>query len=258
MRPGRFVALMYHEIEAPGHPPRESAPGYLRYVVREQEFSAQLATLQRLGLRGVSLTDALEAGREGNIVALTFDDGSATDRTIAAGLLGECGFGATFFVVPGFLGQRGYLSGADVRALSGAGFEIGSHSMEHRFLTTLSTEPLRQDLARSKGALEALCGRPVRALSCPGGRWNRRVAEAAAEAGYATVATSRPGVNDSTTDRLRMQRIVIRRETGEAAFGRRLQGQRLGGERLRETLLGGLRTVLGDANYHRLQQRWAR
>src|SRR4051812_17342126 len=101
---------MYHEIELPGRPTCRAEPGYLRYVVPEANFLVQLDHLRAEGVRGLSVGAAL-AGRPAGqrAVAITFDDGCETDLLVAAPLLRERGFGATFYVVPGFLGRPGFL-----------------------------------------------------------------------------------------------------------------------------------------------------
>jgi len=70
---------------------------------------------------------------------------------------------ATFFVVGLLAEQYPEL----VREISAQGHEIGSHSYEHRLLTTLSRSELRADLERSKKQLEDLTGKPVVGFRAP-------------------------------------------------------------------------------------------
>jgi peptidoglycan/xylan/chitin deacetylase (PgdA/CDA1 family) len=72
-------------------------------------------------------------------VLLTFDDGNRSDLTVAAPILLEHGFAATFFITEGlgFLtGDDGgeYLSWDEVAELHRLGFEVGNHSQHHRIL----------------------------------------------------------------------------------------------------------------------------
>jgi peptidoglycan/xylan/chitin deacetylase (PgdA/CDA1 family) len=254
MRADEFVILMYHELAAAGRPACESTPGYLRYVLTEEEFRVQLRALAEIGLKGVSLSAALATSSPAGSVVLTFDDGTASDRATAAKLLADFGFGATFFIVPGFLGRPGYLSAAEVRELSDAGQEIGSHSMRHDLLTRLPPRLLLEDLVRSKEQLEAICGRPVENLSCPAGRWSPGVASAAREAGYTAVATSRIGINGSSTSRYRLARLPVRRGTSSRSVTRWSRGEGLAVARFRGALFGGVRALLGDGLYQRLHR----
>jgi len=253
-----YVILMYHEIEQRGRPISDASPGYVRYVVSESEFRGQLDLVRAAGLKGSTVSTILNHGERREQIAFSFDDGCATDRAVAAEALNAAGFGATFFIVPGWLGRTGYLSRDAVRELSDAGFEIGSHSMQHHFLTALPDAALAQDLRQSKQELEALCGRAIELLSCPGGRWSPAVARGARAAGYRAVATSRPAVNTARSDPYRLARVAIRRGTAARKFHRWCQGQGLAGERLRGAVLSGVRTMLGDSFYHTLQQRLGR
>jgi len=213
------VYLMYHELEVPGRELCQSEPGYVRYVVTESRFREQLARLEEKGFRGLSVTEALRTPtpphphtstlphRPG--IAITFDDGSESDLIAAAPALKERGFNATFYAVPAFLGQRGYLSERQLRELSDLGFEIGCHSMSHAFLTDLDADQLHVEIAGAKERLEQLTGRRVDHLACPGGRWNRRVSQTAELAGYRSVATSRIAANSTVADPFRLARLVV-------------------------------------------------
>ncbi len=119
--------LMYHELASPGRPTCRQDPGYLRYVVEEHDFRAQMAALHAAGFRGINAGQALQAPANGEPAAvITFDDGSETDLLIAAPILREFGFGATFYAVAGFVGRPGYLSAEQLRDLLAAGFEVAA------------------------------------------------------------------------------------------------------------------------------------
>lgn len=245
--------LMYHELGVPGREPAEASAGYRRYVVDRERFQAQVAWLRSEGFRGVSVGQALKPDEAARRVAVTFDDGSETDLLVAAPLLREAGFEATFYVTVGFLGRRGFLVPAQLRELAALGFEIGSHGLSHRFLSALPEGELRAELVRSREELERVIGAPVRHLSCPGGRWSPRVAEAAQEAGYASVATSRIGVNGPAADRLALARVAITRNTSLEAFQRICRGEGLWRGRLKDGGLGLAKRLLGNRAYQRLR-----
>ena len=252
-----FLALMYHELGVPGQPACDPSPGYLRYVVPVDEFRKQLEILRDEGIRGCSLTEMLEGGAApASGIAITFDDGCQTDLSVAAPMLREAQFGATFFVVPGFLGRPGYLTADGVRSLAEQGFEIGSHGMTHRFLTTLEPRELEEELSASRRALGGMSGAEVGHLSCPGGRWNPAVADGALAQGYRSVSTSRIGRNDPARDRSSLARLAVRRGTSTDTFRRRCRGEGLTRERLRAALFATARRALGDTFYDSLQRRF--
>src|SRR5579864_1082344 len=192
-----IVYLMYHELELPNRPMCQNEPGYVRYVVSASDFVLQMQSLQKLGLRGKSVSEAL-ADPESRGAVITFDDGCETDLITATPLLREFGFSGTFYVTVGFLDKRGYLSRCQLRELSDLGMEVGSHSMTHPYLPDLSNEELAREIAASKAELEQITGRPVHHLSCPGGRWDERVAIEARRSGYRSVSTSRVAANSAS------------------------------------------------------------
>ena len=249
------AALMYHEVERAGRQLAGAGPGYVRYVLDEARFARQMDWIASAGLRGVSIGQAREAGFGGaRQVGITFDDGCETDWIVAAPRLAECAFGATFYVVSRWIGRRaGFLSRGQLRELSAAGFEVGSHSATHAFLTDLDDAALRRELLDSKREIEDILGRPVTHLSCPGGRVNGRVAAVAKEAGYNTMATSRIGVNGPTTDPFGLARCPMLRDTPQRTFEAFCRGDRLAGLQVREQALGAAKALLGNRLYTSLR-----
>lgn len=243
--------LMYHELTDAGRTPCETSPGYLRYAVEASAFAAQLDWLSDAGFIGASVGDALANGLDApRQVVFTFDDGCETDLEIAAPLLTAHGFGATFFVVTDWVGtRRGFMSARQVQRLADAGFEVGSHSCSHPFLSQLNDAELWRQLVDSKHRLEDMIGSIVRHLSCPGGRWSRKVAAAARDAGYDSVSTSRVAVNRGSGDRLSLARCALRSDTPMSSFQAYCRGERLMMAAIQERLLGGAKWALGNRLY---------
>ena len=244
----RQVYLMYHELELPDRSLCQSEPGYARYIVTVSDFRAQMQFLKDSGLGGMNVSTALgNPGRSG--VVITFDDGCETDLISAAPMLGEFGFNATFYVTVGFLDKRGYLTRAQLRQLSDLGFEIGSHSMTHSYLSDLSQARISHELAASKQELEQITGRAVQHFSCPGGRWDRRVAQTARESGYRSVTTSRVASNSSNSNPFALGRVPILRGTTLAAFEEKIKGHGLWKLRLHDSARNAVKHLLGNRIY---------
>lgn len=70
---------------------------------------------------------------------------------------------ATFYVV----GEIARTHPALVRAIHDAGHEVGSHSWDHQRVHRFEPDTFRDDLLRSKGALEQAIGAPVRGFRAP-------------------------------------------------------------------------------------------
>ena len=252
------VFLMYHELQLPQRELCETVPGYVRYVVTENHFREHLALLHSNAWQVLNVTEALksideEKNTQKQRVCLTFDDGCATDVLVVAPLLREKGFNATFYVTVNHLGRRGYLTPEQLRDLSDLGFEIGSHSMTHCYLDNLDVNELEVEVSGSKDRLEQLTGRPVAHFSCPGGRMNSLLPKIAMDAGYESVATSRPGSNGSDMDRFSLARVSVMRGTTAKEFERLCLGEGLLMRRAETAILDAAKRVLGNTIYTRIR-----
>jgi peptidoglycan/xylan/chitin deacetylase (PgdA/CDA1 family) len=247
-----IVFLMYHELELPGRSICQDEPGYARYVLPESEFRAQVEYLKQNAWQGLSVGQALAFPGERS-VAITFDDGCETDLLTAAPILRRADFQATFFITSGKLGQPGYLSPAQLKDLSTQGFEIGCHSMTHAYLTDLDEKGLQREIADAKRQVEQVIGRQVNHFSCPGGRYDQRVAAVARNAGYLSVSTSRIQANSETTDVFALGRIAMLRELPLRAFGAICAGTSLSRMRARSTLRAAAKRILGNSVYDRVR-----
>ncbi|OFX18782.1 MAG: hypothetical protein A2V77_16195 [Anaeromyxobacter sp. RBG_16_69_14] len=115
------------------------------------------------------------------MVTLTFDDGYSSQSTLAAPALKAHGFHATFYLISGALSNWGppYLTVDQAKGLVADGHEIGSHTVSHPDLTTLSDAKLMQELADSQSALVAALGvEDVQSVASPYGTYDRRVIDA--------------------------------------------------------------------------------
>ena len=248
--------LMFHELGEPGRAPADDQPGYLRYVVPADVFARRLRWMVSQGLRGISAGQwhSSPAAGTGQVV-ITFDDGCETDRLLAAPLLADVGFSATFYVVSGWLGhRRGFMTRQQLRELHAAGFEIGSHSTTHAFLSDVSRDALRLEIDGSKRELEDIIGAPVRHMSCPGGRWNRTVAAMARDAGYETLPTSRLSPNDGATDAFALGRCAVMQSTSDDAFESLCRATGWRRRRMQQQMVDGARWVLGNRVYGELRR----
>jgi peptidoglycan/xylan/chitin deacetylase (PgdA/CDA1 family) len=247
-----IVFLMYHELEIPGRRLCQPELGYARYVLPEPDFRAQMDHLEMNGWQGLSVGQALSFP-EGRNVTITFDDGCETDLLAAAPILRQSGFNATFFITCERLGKAGYLSPAQLKELSGQGFEIGCHSMTHPYLTDLDASGLRHEISDAKSQLEQIIGQPVDHFSCPGGRCDQRVVTVARAAGYRTVATSRIQENTRSTDVFALGRVAMLRDIPLSAFAAICEGRPLSSMRAQSAFREAARQILGNSLYDRLR-----
>ena len=186
------LALCYHGV---GVPPAGGDPhGLYRAPDRFREHLAMLAGHDLLTADALweRVSASAAAGRPP--VALTFDDALAESIDLAAELILGAGGAMTVFACSGLLGQphphlgfRAMIASREqLRSLSDAGVQIGSHTPTHIDLTTVSYDEALAELRRSQAELEDLTGRAVSALAYPYGRFNAETQAAARAAGYGT------------------------------------------------------------------------
>ena len=246
------VFLMYHELEIAGRSLCQSEPGYECYVLKEGSFRSQVSWLRQSGWRGISVGEDLRSHPK-NSVVITFDDGCETDFLVAAPVLGDSNFQATFYVTAGFLGQKGYLAASQLRELSALGFEIGCHSMTHAYLNDLGADGLQREIVEAKQSLEQLLGKAVEHFSCPGGRYDERVVAVARASGYRSLSTSRAHANTIATNPFELGRVVVRRDTTLEAFQQICEGRGLWKTQVRDSLRGTAKYILGNSLYDRVR-----
>jgi peptidoglycan/xylan/chitin deacetylase (PgdA/CDA1 family) len=86
------------------------------------------------------------------LIVLTFDDGARTQLTVAAPILKELGFGATFFITAKWMyDTENFLSWKEAAELHRMGFEVANHTMTHYHFNSSLSEPA--NFARIAGEL---------------------------------------------------------------------------------------------------------
>jgi peptidoglycan/xylan/chitin deacetylase (PgdA/CDA1 family) len=102
------------------------------------------------------------------------------------------------------------MSWEELRSHAAHGVEIGSHTISHAHLASLSDGELRRELSESKEQIEAALGRPCTELAYPYGEHDERVRVLARAAGYerAYGLWARPG------DRFALPRLDLYRRHG--------------------------------------------
>lgn len=165
---------------------------------RPASLRRHIEVLRRWGYRFTTFGDLaarVQRDEGAGLVALTFDDGMADNRTGLLPVLRDAGVPATVFVATAYIGGHHpdvpavpMLGEADLLALRDAGVEIGSHSHRHRDLTTLPFDEVLADLRQSRRALAAVLGEEPSVLAYPFGRADDDTRRAAREAGFAFAA----------------------------------------------------------------------
>jgi peptidoglycan/xylan/chitin deacetylase (PgdA/CDA1 family) len=259
--PKNFVALMYHNLVDAAEPYAGLSPSITRYFVSRAAFVQQMQTIAELA-RCCGPHDLAPSFGQAVLkndkdrrpcVMLTFDDGWRGSVEIGRPILESFGYRAFLFVTTDFVGARHFLSRPDLREASQSVFCIGSHGRSHRLLSRLSDAEIRQELDDSKTFLEDTIGKPVHALSIPGGAYDQRVTRLAGDIGYKYVFSSDVRMNCTEDASHTIGRVAIKSTTPLTAF-RRYVCHRLARERLRQWLLRVPKRWLGAARYERVRR----
>jgi peptidoglycan/xylan/chitin deacetylase (PgdA/CDA1 family) len=247
-----LLALCYHAVS-----PRWRAD----ISVTPARLEAQLRVLLRRGYRSAAFHDGVTARDGARTLAVTFDDGFRSVHEHARATLDRLGVRGTVFVGarrpmrwPGIdswaggpdAGKLMPMSWDEVVELADDGWEIGSHTATHPYLTSCDDATLERELRGSRERCEDRLGRPCRSLAYPYGDVDDRVAEAAAAAGYLTACALPDRMHAASP--LRWPRVGVWHDDGDARFRMKVSP---GLRRLRETrawspLASGWRSLAGS------------
>ncbi|OGW41438.1 MAG: hypothetical protein A2Y97_06495 [Nitrospirae bacterium RBG_13_39_12] len=108
-----------------------------------------------------------------------------------------------------------------VELVKGDLLEVGSHSLTHSNLATISTAMQRDEIKQSKTFLEDILNRAVNSFSYPYGSYTDETVTVVREAGFVCACTVNPGVVELDTDQFQLPRIMVEDWDGEE-FARRL------------------------------------
>lgn len=117
-------------------------------------------------------------------VALTFDAAWGSDKTLKiVEILNNAGIKGTFFLVGFWIEQNE----DKVKAISDAGFDIGTHSSTHPKMSTLSQDKMKEELELSMNKIEKITGKPVKFFRPPFGDYSDSVLNVATGLGLKTI-----------------------------------------------------------------------
>jgi peptidoglycan/xylan/chitin deacetylase (PgdA/CDA1 family) len=174
-----------------------------------------------------------------NYAVVTFDDGLLSTVENAIPELEQRKIPATFFVVPGLLGtvpkwkeygrdsicREEIIASADrLRELPDDLFAIGSHTMSHRLLTSLSEDEAKFELCASRAELEKLFKRTIKLLSFPYGASNERLFTLCREAGYERVFSILPFLAFTDPHEFVTGRVSVNPTDWALEFGLKIRG----------------------------------
>ncbi|MGF7179429.1 polysaccharide deacetylase family protein [Tunturiibacter psychrotolerans] len=237
-QPPDRLYLLYHEL-------RPARSDY-SYVVETNQFEKHVDLFLKLRNEKTSVF----------YPEITFDDGHISNFEFALPILHSRAIKAWFFITVGWTGQKpGYMGWAELRALQGAGQQIGAHGWSHTLLTHCDQPQLQKELLKARLTLEDKLGTSITTMSLPGGRSNQRVLAACREAGYQQVFTSVPKAEPQPAGPA-VGRLNIRGDMTLEWLTKLFQPESgvLSGLQRQHQIKATAKTLLGDRLYERL---WA-
>jgi peptidoglycan/xylan/chitin deacetylase (PgdA/CDA1 family) len=187
-------------------------------------------------------------------IALSFDDGYLSDYEVVLPLLQKHKAHGTFFIVVDFVGKTGYMSWEQIKQISDAGMEIGSHSLSHPILTTLSDSKQLLEIRQSKTHIEQKIGKKVNSFAYPYGDCSNKTHKAVKEAGYSNICTSRPGLSAPNLETL--NRNSVHSNVTTDMIDSLLNPSRIDVliQQLGYSIRNGLKRTLGIDNYIKIRK----
>lgn len=184
------------------------------YSVSAAQFEEQMSYLASAGYHAISLEELFSA-YEGktklpsNPIVITFDDGYEDNLLTALPIMEKYHMRSTVFVVAGLVGTTEYLSWQQVLTMQEHHTEIGSHTLSHVGLSSLTPEQQRHEMIESKARLEKHIGRPVQFLAYPYGEFSPITKQLLAETGYKAACSGIAGLNLKGNDVYALKRVNV-------------------------------------------------
>ncbi len=199
--------LLYHQVTYDAIDPSIS--------ITPDAFETQIAALKDRGFETIT-SDVMIDYMNGQTVSLpdkpivlTFDDGYVDNYENAYPILKSYGYTAIIFMVAKNVDRQGRLSSSMLKEMAANGFEIGSHTVNHKFLNQATELEICREIEDSKTSIEKSVGQKVKLFSYPGGFYNWKAYEEVTKF-YQCGVTTIPGVNSADKGNVYlMKRIPI-------------------------------------------------
>jgi len=253
--------LAYHAIVAQQAELAQVPPGARLYVFTIEELCRHLDHLATEGFTTIALGGLVRwhqgaAELPERAIVVSFDDGHRSNAELALPALQARGQKAIFFITAGRVESEDSVTWAHLRAMLGAGMEIGSHTLTHPCPSSLSRDALRHELAESKRLLEEGTGAPVEFVASPTGYDSRHFAALAREAGYRAALQGVIGRNRRSTGLFALRRFVLKRSFTFEAFRRLVDPSKRAyvALRARQMARNVVRRVIGVRGYESIRR----
>lgn len=220
--------LLYHYVED-----NTDERDFLRtsMATRPYFFEIQMKYLSLSGYTAISPSD-LKSAFDGDTnlpekpIVITFDDGFRDYYYNAFPVLKKYNLHAIVYMIANHIGRSGNLTVEMLAEMIDSGvFELGSHTLNHLWLSQVAQGEARREIFESKKVLSDIFNYPVKHFAYPGGFEAPWVSDLVKEAGYETAMTTKAGINQTPDKIFTLKRVRVG-NLNEAEFAALLEGRR--------------------------------
>lgn len=224
--------LMYHMVRE--HLPKNESK-FNRLRVTPKNFEKQILWLAKNGYKSYFLSELNSQNLPPKSVVITFDDGYRDNLTNALPVLQKYGFKANIFIVVNRfdknwasdkdlkissdeLNAEEMLSHEEVKTLLDSGLiEIGSHTLNHANLPSLSESEKEREITLSKGQIEQIYGIKCDTFAYPFGFYDEKSVEIAKNS-YKFSVTTKNDVLKKEYANSQIPRLMVSGKMGLLGF----------------------------------------
>ena len=163
----RIPVLMYHGIS-------DETWGIANLFIKTSDFENQMKYISN-NFETIFIEDIEKDYSNKKVVSLTFDDAYVDFYTNVFPILKKYNLKANLYVIVNARGGK-YLDDNQIKEISSSGLvSVGSHTLNHLSLKSLSDEEINKELKDSKKELESLINKEVKTICYPSGSYDSNV-----------------------------------------------------------------------------------
>lgn len=141
-------------------------------------------------------------------IILTFDDGYEDFYLHAFPILKKYQMKATIYIIYNFIGRKGFMTKDEIQELLDSGLiEVGSHTLDHLYLSKTPVKEAHKQIFDSKKNLEDMFNIKIETFAYPVGAFDKQVVDMTKEASYSAAVSVMPGIVQSKDNMFTLYRI---------------------------------------------------
>lgn len=186
-----------------------------RLSIKPATFEYQLQTLKNknyttIWVKEIPIFLLSSKSQDSKMVALTFDDAYGDFYTDVFPILKKYKAKATVYVISSFIDRPNYMTKQQLKEVIDSGLvEIGSHSISHLDLPSVSSEVAKYQITQSRLDLENTYGVKVETFCYPYGFYNQNIIDMVKDAGYKAAVSEDLGTIQSKDNLFKLSRVRV-------------------------------------------------